>query len=93
MANQVHLGEFISRLIAPIAAKQGAQSRLKVRNEKPLTDVKAVAKKIYERHTTLTDILIRLGVSEETAAQDACKMEHDISDETFEALKKHAHMK
>ncbi len=52
-----------------------------------------IAKKIYERHTTLTDFLIRLGVSEDTAAQDACKMEHVISDETFEALKKHAHMK
>lgn len=48
------------------------------------------AKKIYERHTTLTDFLVRLGVSEETAVQDACKMEHDISDETFEALKRHA---
>lgn len=50
-----------------------------------------IATKIYERHTTLTEFLIRLGVCEETAAQDACKMEHDISDETFEALKKHAH--
>ena len=49
-----------------------------------------VAKKIYERHTMLTDFLIRLGVSEKTAAEDACKMEHDISDETFEAMKLHA---
>lgn len=49
-----------------------------------------IAKKIYERHTTLTEFLIRLGVSEETATEDACKMEHDISDETFEALKRHA---
>lgn len=48
-----------------------------------------VAKKIYERHTFLTDFLIRLGVSNETAVEDACKMEHDISDETFEALKRH----
>lgn len=51
-----------------------------------------VAKKIYERHTTLTDFLIRLGVSKDTAIEDACKMEHDISDETFEALKRHAGM-
>ena len=50
----------------------------------------AIAKKIYERHTTLSDFLIRLGVDKETAAKDACKMEHDISDETFEALKRHA---
>lgn len=48
-----------------------------------------VAKKIYERHTTLTDFLIRLGVNKDTAVEDACKIEHDISDETFEALKKH----
>ena len=50
----------------------------------------AVAKKIYERHTLLTDFLIRLGVNEKTAVEDACKIEHDISDETCDALKKHA---
>ena len=49
----------------------------------------AVAKKIYERHTLLTDFLIRLGVNEKTAVEDACKIEHDISDETFLAFKKH----
>ena len=49
-----------------------------------------VAKKIYERHTTLTDFLVRLGVDKNTAVEDACTMEHDISDETFEALKLHA---
>lgn len=49
-----------------------------------------VAKKIYERHTTLADFLVRLGVDKNTAVEDACKMEHDISDETFEALKRHA---
>lgn len=49
-----------------------------------------IADKIYERHTLLTSFLIRLGVSERTAAQDACKMEHDISDESFEAIKRHA---
>ncbi|MBO4308851.1 MAG: metal-dependent transcriptional regulator [Clostridia bacterium] len=47
------------------------------------------AKKIYERHKLLTAFLIRLGVNEEIATDDACKMEHDISDETFEALKAH----
>lgn len=50
----------------------------------------AIAKKIYERHTTLAEFLIRLGVSRDAAVEDACKMEHDISDETFEALKRHA---
>lgn len=48
-----------------------------------------IAEKIYERHTTLTDFLIRLGVDKETATEDACKIEHDISDKSFEALKQH----
>ena len=48
-----------------------------------------IAQKIYERHTVLTQLLIRLGVSPETAASDACKSEQNISDESFEALKKH----
>lgn len=48
-----------------------------------------LAKKIYERHTILTKLLIGLGVDETTAAEDACKMEHVISDETFDAMKKH----
>ena len=47
-----------------------------------------VAKKIYERHTLLSDFLVRLGVDEKTAAEDACKIEHDISDETFAAFKR-----
>ena len=49
----------------------------------------AAAEKIYERHTILTGLLIHLGVSRETASEDACKMEHVISDETFEAIKRH----
>lgn len=46
-----------------------------------------VAKKIYERHTIVTKFLIQLGVGEENATLDACKIEHDISNETFEAIK------
>ena len=49
----------------------------------------AIAQKIYERHTLLTQLLIRLGVSPETASADACKIEHNLSDETFEAIKNH----
>ena len=49
----------------------------------------AVAEKIYERHTLLTRLLVSLGVSQETAAEDACKLEHAISDESFEAIKNH----
>ena len=48
----------------------------------------AVAEKIYERHTILTEFLVRIGVDRETAAEDACKMEHDISDASLAALKK-----
>lgn len=51
-----------------------------------------IAEKIYERHRLLTAWLVQLGVSEEVAAADACKIEHDISDESFEAIKRHAHM-
>lgn len=47
-----------------------------------------VAQKIYERHITLTDFLVGLGVNKDIAAADACKMEHDISDETFDAIKR-----
>ena len=46
-----------------------------------------IAQKIYERHTLLTKLLVHIGVSQETAAADACKLEHAISDESFEALK------
>ena len=49
----------------------------------------AVAQKIYERHILLTDLLTRLGVSEQTAEEDACRIEHYISDETFQCLKNH----
>ncbi len=48
-----------------------------------------IAEKIYERHTVLSKTLRSLGVSEKTASEDACKIEHDISDETFEAIKKY----
>ena len=48
-----------------------------------------IAERIYERHTLLTLWLTHLGVSKETAAEDACRIEHDISAETFEALKRH----
>lgn len=47
------------------------------------------AKRIYERHTLLTQLLIDIGVDEETASEDACRVEHYISDKTFDAIKKH----
>ena len=48
-----------------------------------------IAEKIYERHTLLTDMLKQLGVEEEVASEDACRIEHVISDASFSAIKKH----
>ena len=48
-----------------------------------------VANKIYKRHKLLKNVLMSIGVSEQTAEDDACKIEHDLSDETIEAIKKH----
>lgn len=54
-----------------------------------LTDSgREIAQKIFERHTLLSALLVKLGVSEETAAADACKLEHAISDESFQAIKR-----
>ena len=49
----------------------------------------AIAKRIFERHELLIRVLTALGVSPETARADACKIEHDLSDETFDAIRKH----
>ena len=65
-----------SRLLDPIREKVDAA-------------ISKVAEKIYERHTLLSQLLQKLGVSPETAAEDACKLEHAISDESMEAIKKH----
>ncbi len=55
-----------------------------------LTDTgRAIAEPIYERHCMLTKWLMALGVSPETAARDACRMEHSVSDETFARMKEH----
>ena len=55
-----------------------------------LTDKgRALAEKILDRHTILTHLLIRLGVNAETASNDACRIEHVISDETFHAIRNH----
>lgn len=50
---------------------------------------KEIAEKIFERHTVLSRLLMKLGVSEETATADACRLEHAISDESFEAIKRY----
>ena len=48
-----------------------------------------IAERIYSRHRLLTHFFVQLGVDEQTAAEDACRVEHYISDETFQALKRH----
>lgn len=78
--------------VSKAMAKLKADKYIEIDNEGYITltnSGKAIAEKIYERHTQLTKFLISLGVNEETATADACKMEHDISDETFNAIKKH----
>lgn len=55
-----------------------------------LTEIgREVAERIYERHRVLTEYLISIGVNPEIAEQDACKIEHDVSRETFEKMKEH----
>ena len=57
-----------------------------------LTDIgRKIAESVYERHTLLSDWLIFLGVDGKTAAHDACRMEHSMSEQSFEALKKHVY--
>ena len=50
----------------------------------------AIAARVYERHKTLSSFFMQLGVDEETALEDACKVEHDLSEQTYEAIKNHA---
>lgn len=49
-----------------------------------------IATALYERHTVISELLMSLGVSPEVAVRDACKIEHDLSQETFDAIKRHA---
>ena len=53
-------------------------------------DGREIAEKMYERHTILTEFLVKLGVDRAIAVEDACKIEHHLSDATFDALKAHA---
>lgn len=51
---------------------------------------RALAEKVYRKHVLLTEFIMHLGVDEETASADACRIEHVISDKTFEAMIEHA---
>ena len=54
---------------------------------------KSVATKMYDRHRLLTELLVSLGVSREVASEDACRIEHHISDESFAAIKQYVEQK
>lgn len=74
--------------------KKGGYIITNTANELILTDAGTkLAQKIYERHTLLTQFFITLGVAETFAAEDACKIEHVISDQTFSAIKQYMHQK
>ncbi len=71
--------------------KEGGYITVDADGHLSLTDIGLeVAEKIYERHTLLTQFLVNLGVDPQVASDDACKIEHDISDESFDAIKRHA---
>lgn len=86
-----HLGyskPSVSRAVGIL--KKDGYIELSADNSLNLTESgRQIAEKIYERHTVLTEVLKMLGVGEETAVRDACKIEHNISDESFEAIKEH----
>lgn len=70
--------------------KQGGYLTTGARGSPTLTELGTdTVAKIYARHTVIRDMLIRMGVDEETAAQDACRMEHVISDASFQAICRH----
>ena len=83
----------LSRAIALLEEELGVLLFTRRGRNVVLTDAgRAVAENIYEKHTMLTRFLVSLGVDENTAAEDACKMEHVISDTSFKAIKKYAGM-
>ena len=85
-----HLVLFGRGLLHVVDSDQLAGGGLDDENHITLTDTgRTIAERIYERHNVIAAMLIGIGVSEETAYSDACKIEHDLSDETFECVKAH----
>lgn len=82
-----------SRPTVSIVLRQMREQGLVVVNEDNhiylTSEGERIARHMYERHELLTRLFMSYGVSKETALRDACKIEHDLSDETFEALKRH----
>ena len=87
----VSLGDFAPWCLEAFAARLDGHVETVENGFITLTESgRAVAEKIYERHTVLTAFLTALGVDAETAAEDACRIEHVLSEETFDKLKQHA---
>ena len=86
----IALGLSVSKPSVSVAMKQlreGGYITMDKDNYISLTDSgMAIAKEIYDRHKALTQILIRIGVTPDVAQEDACKIEHDISPETYSAI-------
>lgn len=79
----------VSRAMAIL--KSGALIEMEPDGALSLTDAgRAIAESMYERHRLLTQFLTNLGVDRETAAEDACRIEHVISEESFQKLREHA---
>ncbi len=78
----------VSRAVSIL--KEGGYLTVEENGALVLTEAgKAIGQKIYARHQLLTRLLVRIGVDPQTAAEDACKMEHAISDTTYDAIRKH----
>ncbi len=78
--------------VSVILKKMKDQDLVKVDSDNHITLTekgREVAEHVYERHNVISELLMKLGVSKETALEDACKLEHDLSDESFNALKEY----
>ncbi len=78
--------------VSVILKKMKDQELVKVDSDNHITLTekgREVAEHVYERHNVISELLMKLGVSKETALEDACKLEHDLSDESFNALKEY----
>ena len=93
--HSIDVGEFmgyskpsVSRAVGLL--KNGGYVTMAADGSLALTDIGyELARKIYERHMILTDMLVALGVDHDTASEDACRIEHAISDKSFEAIKQY----
>ena len=87
IADHLHFSKASVSVAMKKLRENGYISMAKDGELKLLAPGREIAERIYERHRVLTGLFVRLGVDEETAAKDACKVEHDLSDITFAKLK------